>query len=346
MCIIAGYNGTKRAAPLIIEMLRKTEGIDAGCYTGIATLHEGKIHYRKLAGNLDRLLAETDAMELPGNIGIIHSRTPGESDTEGVEYAHPFVTRREGEAVAAMVLNGTAGCFKPRRAERVEITERLLREGAVIPSLCEGTGNLNLPGGRCVHSSDVFCQLADQHVQAGMDVPAALAKTFSELPTEAVVLMLSLIKPDAIAYARLNFPMHLAFCDHGAYLSTTPQVFPSDARDYTLLPVLSAGYIYRDRFESSPFPICPATVAPLNPARRHRIYEVICDKLAEGEQTVSTLAEAIRHVFEGYDCGQVGAAIYQVLDDLQREGRLLQRVEYIKGQFEGLQAPLVYLSVC
>lgn len=75
MCIL-GYNGTKPAAPLLIEMLRRTEGMDAGCYTGIATLHEGKIHYRKLAGNLDRLLAETDAIELPGSIGIIHSRTP------------------------------------------------------------------------------------------------------------------------------------------------------------------------------------------------------------------------------------------------------------------------------
>ncbi len=51
----------------------------------VFTLHEGKIHYRKLAGNLDRLLAETDALDLPGNIGIIHSRTPGyELKSKGV----------------------------------------------------------------------------------------------------------------------------------------------------------------------------------------------------------------------------------------------------------------------
>ena len=77
MCTIAGYVGTKPAAPLLIEMMRKEEGIDSGFYTGIATIHEGKIHYRKVVGDLAQLLKETDAAELPGTIGIIHSRTPG-----------------------------------------------------------------------------------------------------------------------------------------------------------------------------------------------------------------------------------------------------------------------------
>ena len=77
MCNIAGYIGTKQAAPILIEMIRAQEGLNAGFYTGIATLHEGRIHYRKLVGNLDDLLSKTDAASLPGNIGIIHSRTPG-----------------------------------------------------------------------------------------------------------------------------------------------------------------------------------------------------------------------------------------------------------------------------
>jgi glucosamine 6-phosphate synthetase-like amidotransferase/phosphosugar isomerase protein len=43
MCNIAGYIGSKQAAPIIVEMLRKQEGWDSGYYTGIATIHDGKL---------------------------------------------------------------------------------------------------------------------------------------------------------------------------------------------------------------------------------------------------------------------------------------------------------------
>ena len=343
MCNIAGYIGERRAAPILIEMLRAQEGLNAGFYTGIATMHEGKIHYRKIVGNLTDLLATTDAADLPGHIGIIHSRTPGIAPVEGVEYGHPFVTERDGEIKAAMVLNGYAGCFKPRVAERVQITQELLARGAKIRSHCKGKANLNLPDGTCVHGSDVFCQLADVYVQQGTDPAAAAARAFCEFPTEAVALMLSLAKQNAITFARLNFPMHVAFCDHGAYLATTPQAMPGDAGDYHLLPLLSAGYIYENGFESHPFPTKPATVAPLTPSRRARIYKIICDKLHEGAQTVTTLAEAIRPVFDGYDCGQVGASIYQVLDELERDGKLHRAQRFVKGQHDGLLAPEDYM---
>ena len=81
MCTIAGYNGTKPAAPILIDMMRKLEGLDSGFYTGIATIHEGKIYHAKVAGDLDRLLETTDAANLPGTIGFIHSRTPANHST-------------------------------------------------------------------------------------------------------------------------------------------------------------------------------------------------------------------------------------------------------------------------
>lgn len=75
MCNIAGYVGTKRAAPILIDMIKREEGLDGGFYTGIATIHEGKIYYAKLTGDADKLVAMTNAPSLPGTVGIIHSRT-------------------------------------------------------------------------------------------------------------------------------------------------------------------------------------------------------------------------------------------------------------------------------
>ena len=66
MCVIAGYSGNKRAAPILIEMMRKTEYIDGGLSTGIATIHEGKLYVRKVLGDTDMLVRETDALDLPG----------------------------------------------------------------------------------------------------------------------------------------------------------------------------------------------------------------------------------------------------------------------------------------
>ena len=70
MCNIAGYVGSRPAAPILLDMIRNQEGLDGGFYTGIATIHEGRIYYAKLTGDLDRLLALTDAASLPGTVGI------------------------------------------------------------------------------------------------------------------------------------------------------------------------------------------------------------------------------------------------------------------------------------
>ncbi len=349
MCNIAGYVGTKQAAPILIEMMRAQEGLNAGFYTGIATLHEGKIHYRKLVGNLDDLLSKTDAASLPGNIGIIHSRTPGEGSYEKDEWAHPFVSLKDGDVKYAMVLNGNSGFFRPRIAEREAIAQRLLAHGASFLTRSKTEERhaygVQLGDGTCAHYSDIFCQLVRYNIEKGNFPADAAAKAFCEYPCEAVVLALTLEKQNAITFARMNFPMHVAFAEHGAYLATAPMAMPEDAGAYHLLPVLSSGYIYKDSFEVKAFPEKPAVVAELTPTLRHRIYDTVLAKLREGEQTVALLAEAIRPLFEDCDCAQVGAAIYEILYDLQKQGILKKELRYIKGQLEGLQAPLFYMSV-
>ena len=66
MCVIAGYSGKRRAAPILIEMLKKIEYFDGGYATGIATVHEGKIYCAKAIGDVEMLLRTTNALDLPG----------------------------------------------------------------------------------------------------------------------------------------------------------------------------------------------------------------------------------------------------------------------------------------
>ena len=76
MCNIAGYVGSRPAAPLLLEMLRRQEGLNAGYYSGLATLHEGQVRYAKVVGSHQTLVETTDAASLPGTVGIVHGRTP------------------------------------------------------------------------------------------------------------------------------------------------------------------------------------------------------------------------------------------------------------------------------
>ena len=73
MCGIIGYVGNKQAAPIIFQGLKNLEyrGYDSA---GIATFHNGKIHLKKDAGKIDEIHKKLNLTDLPGSIGIGHTR--------------------------------------------------------------------------------------------------------------------------------------------------------------------------------------------------------------------------------------------------------------------------------
>ncbi len=329
MCNIAGYVGTKQAAPIIVEMLRKQEGWDSGYYTGIATVHNGKLYVEKAACNLETLLQKTNIAKLPGTVGIIHGRSKG---TEGDLWAHPFVGKG---GKLAYLANGCNGIFRDRAVSQLrEMYAQLEQLGYPCVTRIEGDFK-QLPDGAKVHSSDLKCQNITRYVDGGMTVMEAMEKTYCDRPGEIVGLAVHADQPDRISFARINYPMFVGIAGHGIYMATTPMVFPEDARDIALLNPLSTGQVFKDHYVVKPFKKPPCTVAPLTPKVYRDCYDAVVTALEEGDMDHDQIDRLLRPMITGGDCPPESALDYMILYDLQKEGRLQIKTIEMPGVQEG-----------
>ena len=338
MCIIAGYAGTRQAAPLLIEMLRKTEGMDAGHYTGITTIDGGTIHYRKVVGDLEQLLTRTDAAQLPGTIGIIHSRTPGGQDQQDA-WSHPFTCERDGQVETSVVFNGTIGYFKAQyQAYFSPIAESLLAEGFEMKTAIPANGTVPcLSNGMKIHQSDLRTQYISRMILNGTDTVTAMEKTLCDMPAEVIGLMLSRTEPEAITWGRTNFPMHVSFADHGAYLATVPLAFPEDGGEALLLPAASAGLIRKDGYTCRPFRNFPAKVASITPEIWITAQEKIMEHIRQGNS--KKFGGLFKKLFRDGEIAQTNAVTWMILSHLYKQGKLKMENETVPGSAEGLTAP-------
>ena len=326
MCNIAGYVGDKQAAPILIEMIKKQEGFAGGFYTGIATIHEGKIHYAKLTGDTDTLLKETNALNLPGTIGIIHSRSKSGG---GDSWAHPFIGMRGGKECEAYVANGYAGKFAICDKEY----------GALIKELRDDGCKFTSENHQTVHMSDVMCQLIARNIAGGDEADKAIENAFCTMPNEIVGLLLSLTKPDRIFWGRINRPMMLSFLSGGAYISTTAMAFPDDCSKVITLPVNSSGYVKCDGFEVKPFEKAPARVAEINEGIFEKGIAETQKALKEGEKTFKQIEKKLDTLFPDGNCGQGALLGYEVLRFLKNSNKINIITSMTEGAKQGLLAP-------
>ncbi len=244
MCVIAGYTGGRRAAPILIEMLKRVEYFDGGMATGIATIHEGRLYTAKLLGDVDTLLWKTDALDFPGTTGIIHSR-PSRSYAQ---HAHPFVDE-SGEL--AFCENGTyhqatAPAF---HAVGEAILAELFQKGVHFTSAfgeagtTYGPAQLVLPDGRSLHNAEIYTQAIGDAVRG---VPSegladAIAKEtaamLSRLPAELVTLSVHARLPDTITVGRITRPMTVGFGDGETFLCTTALGLPEEVQARPTMPI-------------------------------------------------------------------------------------------------------------
>ena len=342
MCNIAGYIGTKQAAPIIIEMLRKQEPWDSGFYTGIATLHDGTYSMHKVVGCTKDLVEQTPAMELPGTVGFIHGRSRGKQDAR---WAHPFLGTDEKLIYCA---NGLGGAFSKLRAdamgERIAKYEELKKAGYWFKSDLED-GQGKMPDGANIHSSDHRCQCIVEYMNKGETVPEAMEHAFCDAPSEIVGLALDPKQPDRIFWARMNYPMFVGKADHGMYMATTPEVFPEDARDVMVLAPLASGWVEADRYVEIPFTNPPGTVAQITPRVVKEAYELIIETLSEKELNHDEIDRLIRPLFDEATCPPESVLNYMITTELLRQGRLKLRTVWEDGAQPGVMRPKYLASL-
>jgi len=338
MCNIAGYIGNRPAAPVLVEMMKRQEGYCGGYYTGIVTFHEGKLHWAKVMGDVDRLLEETEALKLPGTCGLIHSRSRSGGDWR---WAHPF-TADCGRL--ALVLNGGKVRYAPV-CDDTGAARELWSRGVRFDTECPWREEIRsfpvLENGNCVHDTELVCLLTDRYrQQEGLTTAEAMEKAFLRVPMEAVALALHAEDGAAVSFANYNMPMSVSRTEEETFLASFSLCLPED-RDYLskeLLPCACSGTVTARETRLRRFrPIKP--IGAITPEITHRAWDILRGILeAEGPSTIGRLNDAVRVLWTD-EVDQRYPLTYGILQRLSDLGKLRTVTETVPGAAAHLTAP-------
>jgi len=334
MCNLAGYVGDEEAAPILTDMMGRQEGFAGGYYTGIATVAEGKLHVRKVIGDLGALLAETDAADLPGSLGIIHSRSKSGGD---VEYGHPFV---DAIGELAYVANGHIG-FYENQGDPQRLVAELDGEGVTFRSMVDGpVGSYPcLADGRTVHLSEIAAMLISRALRKLGDPVAALQHAYAEYPGEIVGLAVHSQHPQSVFAARFNQPLMAGQCETGMLVATTALAFPDEGIDWLgSIPPCTAARIEPDSITMLPFREQRGTVTETMPWAEGT--RAVLKELAKRDACgIGALKNATAGLWPEGKAPQKDMMVYEILRSLAQAGRVRFEDRRVVGVLEGTDAP-------
>ncbi|MFQ5933685.1 MAG: glutamine--fructose-6-phosphate transaminase (isomerizing) [Dehalococcoidia bacterium] len=178
MCGIVGYVGSKPAASVLFEGLRRLEyrGYDS---SGIAVLNgEGEFFVEKAAGKLSSLISAVGDRVPDGRVGIGHTRwaTHGKPTASN---AHPHL---DCHGEIAVIHNGIVENYRP-------LKKRLLGKGHVLTSDTD---------------TEVIAHMVEEHCARGDGLQEAVGKSLSAMEGAYSLLVMSTREPDKIVAARVG----------------------------------------------------------------------------------------------------------------------------------------------
>ena len=236
MCGIIGYVGPQQAVSVIVEGLRRLEyrGYDSA---GVAVGADGRIQWRKKAGQIANLDEELAARPLPAStIGIGHTRWAthgGPTDAN----AHPHLS---ADGRVALVHNGIIENFASLRAE-------LVGEGVVFRSETD---------------TEVAAALLGRELASAGDLASAMRRVCSRLEGAFTLVTIDAQDPTRVVAARRNSPLVVGVGRGENFLASDVAAFIEHTRDAIELGQDQVVVITADTIEVTDFEGGPVEVNP------------------------------------------------------------------------------------
>ena len=373
MCNIAGYAGNRQAAPILLEMLRNQQDFDGGLSTGIATVHEGKLYYRKLVGSVDDLIKNTDVLDLPGTIGIAHSRPggmaniikPGEDipSTERISGSrptgsnrtdafHPFLSMDED---MALVTNGGHPPFCDFAKDWDAAVDELIDHGYTFYTETDNpkNGSPKRANGRAVMPPEARVFLVDYYMKQGKSITEAFAISSDRMFSDNASVVISQNVPDKFFACRVSRPLCACISGGETYIATTRFAFPEEAKGEVFsLPLMHVCEISRDGVKVTADRVRRENVCDVTPYAYHEAYDRIVDEL-RGKKDAPLyfddleffMAREVKYIWpEKYTFDQGPRLVYDVLWQLWEEGRLKTTIKPLETRYGPVNRIYIWLE--
>ncbi len=211
MCMISAYIGESPAASNLIETIRHQESIFGGFYTGISTLDKNLFYRKRTVGSCSAFTSQFNLAELPGSIGIAHSRT---NDGGGVEWAQPRYDEKLGIASVGVGIGGVLAS----NDQTLKLAESLLAEGAVYHTRLKGEkkNGIVLSDNTTIHAAEAWLFAMGRLYNNGKTLLESLREV--NLRSESVTLYLTTREPDRIFVANHNSRLLALKTEKGMHL--------------------------------------------------------------------------------------------------------------------------------
>ncbi len=219
MCGIVGYVGEREAAPVLLDALSKLEyrGYDSA---GLATLSGNRLYSAKDAGKLIEVVARHHLDDLPGTVGIGHTRWATHGGVTA-ENAHPHL---DCHSEIAIVHNGIIENYQGIR-ERLTSRHRF----------------------RSDTDSEVIPHLIEDHIRSGASLEQAVLQVTKELNGSYAILAISGKEPGKIVAARRESPLVVGLSAHGNFLSSDALSFQNAVKRLVYVEDGECAVVTKDR---------------------------------------------------------------------------------------------------